>query len=49
MIMAGVALGLFSVPAQADIKIGLTGALTGPLAGTYAPEGSLPLVAGSGL
>jgi ABC-type branched-subunit amino acid transport system substrate-binding protein len=37
MIMAGVALGLFSVPAQADIKIGLTGALTGPLAGTYAP------------
>ena len=37
MLIAAAALTLLAIPAKADIKIGLTGALTGPLAGTYAP------------
>ena len=37
MIIAAAIATLVAEPAQADIKIGLTGALTGPLAGTYAP------------
>ena len=37
MLIAAAIATLVTAPAQADIKIGLTGALTGPLAGTYAP------------
>ena len=35
--IAGLALMTVASPAAAEIKIGLTGALTGPVAGTYAP------------
>ena len=35
--IAGLALMAVASPAAAEIKIGLTGALTGPVAGTYAP------------